>query len=88
MGGMTIIENLRIQIHGCKVAFSDKRSNDLCRYLDQVVLPRLGSYAVFIDLLQGLPAEHSLRDDEIVGQIIEDQRQLLELAVYAEEYRT
>jgi hypothetical protein len=85
---MNIIENLRIQIHGCKAAFSTGRSNDLGNYLDRVVLPRLGSYAVFLDLIDGLPHEHSLREDEVVAQIMEDYRQLSELAEQADEYRT
>ena len=85
---MTIIENLCIQIHGCKAAFSDKRSNDLGNYLDRVVIPRLGSYAVFLDLIDGLPHEHSLRGDPVAIEILEDYRQLADLAIRAEEYRT
>ena len=85
---MTIIENLRIQIHGCRVAFSDQRSDDLCHYLDRIVIPRLGSYAVFLDLINSLSNEHSLRGDKVTIEILEDYRQLAELATTAEEYRT
>jgi hypothetical protein len=85
---MTIIENLRIQIHGCRVAFSTGRSNDLGNYLDRVVLPRLRSYAVFLDLINGLPHEHSLRGDPVAIEIMEDYRQLSELAEQADGYRT
>jgi len=85
---MTIIENLRLQIHGCKVSFSGGRSADLCNYLDRVVLPRLRSYVVFFDLINGLPHEHSLREDEVTIGILEDYRQLAELVDKAEEYRT
>ena len=85
---MTIIENLRIQIHGCRVAFSTGRSNDLGTYLDRVVIPRLGTYAVFLDLINSLPNEHSLRGDPVAVGILEDYHQLSELAITAEEYRT
>jgi len=43
MAGMNIIQTLGLMVHQCKVAFSDKKSDDLCNYLDRIVLPRLGS---------------------------------------------
>lgn len=82
---MNIIDKLRLQIYGCKVAHQDKRIVDLRNYLERVVLPRLRSYAVFLDLINSLPNEHSLRADEVTIEILEDYRQLAELADKAEE---
>jgi len=84
---MNIIQTLGLMVHQCKVAFSDKKSDDLCNYLDRIVLPRLGSYAVFLDLIDSLPNEHSLRGDEVTIEILEDYRQLVELVNRAEEFR-
>lgn len=82
---MTIVENLRLQIHSCKVACQDQKLVDLRNYLEKLVLPRLNSYAIFLKLIDSLPKEHSLRSDTVTIDILEDYRQLDELADKAGE---
>jgi len=83
---MNIIQNLGLIVYGCKAARSDKRNTNLCNYLERVVRPRLASYAVFLDLINTLPNEHSLRGDAVTIEILEDYRQLVGLVDRAEEY--
>lgn len=83
---MTIIQNLQLQVHSCKVASTDKKTDDLRNYMERTVKPRLGSYAVFLDLINSLPNEHSLRVDEVTVEILEDYRQLGKIFKKAEEY--
>lgn len=82
---MNIIENLSLMIHRCKQWEVEEDITDLVNYLQRVVYPRLGSYAVFLDLIDSLPNEHSLRDDEVTIEILEDYRQLAERAARAKE---
>ena len=83
MDGVNILQNLTLMIHSCKV--DDKPITDLGNYLQHTVYPRLGSYAVFLDLINGLANDHSLRADEVTVEILEDYRQLVELVDLAEE---
>ena len=81
---MNIIQTLDLMVHRCKVVKQDKDRTDLSNYLERVVYSRLASYAVFLDLINGLPNEHSLRGDTVTIEILEDYRQLADLAIKAE----
>ena len=80
---MNIIEELDHRICICKQRL--ERPSFVQNYLERVVYPRLGSYAVFFDLINNLPCDHSLRDDDVTIEILEDYRQLVELVDKAEE---
>jgi len=83
---MNIIDTLRIKVHSCKVAYNDTNANFLRNYLERVVFPRMASYAVFLDQINSLPFEHSLRRDKVAIEIWEDFRQLTELIDQAARY--
>jgi len=83
---MNIIEELAHRITVCKQR--GERPSFVHRYLRDVVYPRLASYAVFLDQINTLPNEHSLRGDAVTVEILEDYRQLADLAIKAEEYLT
>ncbi len=81
---MNIIQTLDLMVHRCKVVKQDQDRTDLSNYLKRVVYSRLASYAVFLDLINGLPNEHSLRGDTVTIEILEDYRQLADLAIKVE----
>ncbi len=81
---MNIIENFRLKVHG--VVNQYEKVDDLRDYMEHIVRPRMGSYAVFLTLINSLPDEHSLRSDVVTIEILEDYRQLEEIFNRAEKY--
>jgi len=83
---MNIIQTLKSMVHRCEVAHQEKDVTDLRNYLERVVFPRTASYADFLNLINNLPFEHSLRRDKVAIEILEDFRQLTELIDQAARY--
>jgi hypothetical protein len=80
MAGMSIVEELNGHIERCPTnrgQFSWDRDS-LLGYLDDIVFPRLASYNKFFLQINRLPADHSLRGDEHVVAMANDQQQLIE----------
>ncbi len=85
MAGITIVEDFRLRVRRVVHQYWPL-ATQLRDYMECVVRPRLGSYAAFLDLINSLPNEHSLRSDVITIEILEDYRQLVELFEKAEKY--
>lgn len=83
---MTTLQYFNETIHSCRITPTTQKNRDLRNILDKTVIPRLESYCIFLEQIQNLEEDHSLRSDAIVIEIVEDCFQLTESAERAERH--